>query len=201
MVYWTFSLKFKSCLTSWFNRHSYAWSLGQTRFHCHYLLTISCKSCWRSSCATFPKAQPQLPPPTLAPRPPTRFKCDHCDNSSWSLCNVQSNSYAHCYVQSTWKYISLSLWCHFWSKRCSMPFFGWHWVPLHTNICQITWWFFSCCLTIILFDSQSCLQKMHKTSTNIRRIFCALKESQWHYMCIFGWHRFKIIKIIIRFGV
>ena len=58
-------------------------------------------------------------------------------------------------------------WCHFWSEKCSMPFFGWHWVPLQTNICQISWWYFSFCQTIILFDSQSSLQIVHKTSTNI----------------------------------
>ena len=36
MVYWTFSLNFKSCLTLRFNRHCYAWSLGQTQLQCHY---------------------------------------------------------------------------------------------------------------------------------------------------------------------
>ena len=37
-----------------------------------------------------------------------------------------------------------------------------------------------------------------KQCTRHQQIFCALKESYSHYMCIFGWHRFKII---IRAGV
>ena len=36
MVYWTFSLNFNSRLTLRFNRHCYAWSLGQTQLQCHY---------------------------------------------------------------------------------------------------------------------------------------------------------------------